>query len=100
MENHKKGDFLEENSTKGDIQVGEVQVRNNKTIPKHALGASGPGADPSAYGKVPHVAAEKGFLRWRFQRLFAGACGKFTEISVFLQKRVSEMNKTQKQISS
>ena len=45
MEKHKKGDFLEENSTKGDIQVGEVQVRNNKTLFKHALGVSGPGAD-------------------------------------------------------
>ena len=26
----------------------------------------------SAYGKVPHVAAERGFRRWRFQRLFCG----------------------------
>ena len=61
MENPKKGDFLEENSTKGDIQVGEVQVRNNKTLLKHALGASGPGADRgclrqgSALGQVGEV---------------------------------------------
>ena len=30
---------------------------------------------PSAYGKVPHVVAEKGFHRWGFLRLSAGSCG-------------------------
>ena len=30
MENRKKGDFLEEDSSKGDIQVGEVQVREQQ----------------------------------------------------------------------
>ena len=50
---------------------------------------------PSAYGKVPHVAAEKGFRRWRFQRLFADACGEGTERFDFLQKMVSEISENE-----
>ena len=47
---------------------------------------------PSAYGKVPHVVAERGFHRWGFLRLSAGACGKCSNI-YFFTKMVSNISK-------
>ena len=51
----------------------------------------------SAYGKVPHVVAERGFHRWGFLRLSAGACGKCSNI-YFFTKMVSNISKRWNQI--
>ena len=45
---------------------------------------------PSAYGKVPHVVAERGFHRWGSYD--AGACGKCSDI-YFFTKMVSNISK-------
>ena len=55
------------------------------------LSATTCGFNPSAYGKVPHEVAERGFHRWGFLRLSAGACGKCSNIYFFI-KMVSNIS--------
>ena len=76
---------------KRHIQKGKCR-KGTHTGLKHARWpATTCGFNPSAYGKVPHVVAERGFHRWGFLRLSAGACGKCSNIYFFI-KMVSNIS--------
>ena len=82
---------------KRHIQKGKCR-QGTHYAPKHARWpATTCGFNPSAYGKVPHVVAERGFHRWGFLRLSAGACGKCSNI-YFFTKMVSNISKRWNQI--